>query len=222
MKQIKKIILCIIIILIIVAGAVMVGLKGFNIELKDQDTQTMELYIKDKFNVDDIRQITNEVLGDAPVVIQKVEVYEESVLITAKEISDEQKENIINKVNEKYELEIKAEDITVKDVPHMRLIDIVKPYILPLIISTLIILVYIGIRYHKIGTIKSILKTGVIAIIAELILFALIAITRLPIGRYTLPLVLFVYLVTMIGITSHLEKRLKEKKLEEKEENIKQ
>ena len=35
-------------------------------------------------------------------IIQKVEVFEDTVSITAKEISEEQKQNIITKVNEKY------------------------------------------------------------------------------------------------------------------------
>ena len=81
----------------------------------------------------------------------------------------------------------------------------------------MLFLIYIGIRYYKVGPIKSILKTGIVAVISELFLFAIIALTRIPIGKYTLPLVLFVYLLSMIGITSHLERKLKEKKDEEKE-----
>ncbi|MEI3394135.1 MAG: hypothetical protein V8R82_00115 [Clostridia bacterium] len=40
-------------------------------------------------------------------MIQKVEVFEDSVSITAKDITDEQKQSIIDKVNEKYETELK-------------------------------------------------------------------------------------------------------------------
>ena len=102
-------------------------------------------------------------------------------------------------------------------MPHMHFRDIIKPYILPLIISTAIILMYMGARYYKLGIIKSMLRTGAILVLAEVTLFALMAITRIPIGRYTLPLVLFVYLITMIGITSKFEKELKAKKHEVEE-----
>ena len=223
MKQLitKNKILGLLAIIIIIAGAIVVGIKGFNFDLNNDTTQTVELYIENEFDVSDIKNITNDVFGSNKVLIQKVEVYEDSVQITAKEITDEQKNNLVQKINEKYNLELKAEDITIKDVPHINLKEIVKPYILPLIVATIIILIYIGIRYHKLGVLKSILKTGGIAVIAQLVLFSLIAITRFPVGRYTLPLVLFVYLISMIGITSHLEKKLKEKKEEEKNETEK-
>lgn len=217
MKQLitKSKIICAIIILVIAIGVAMVLIKGFEIDLKNQATQTIELYIGKSFEIKDIKQITDEVFGNEKVIIQKVEVYEDSISIIAKEITDEQKNNMVQKVNEKYEAELKAEDITIEDIPHTSLKDIVKPYVTPLVIATAIILVYVGIRYYKVGLIKSILKVGGISVVAQLVLFSVMAISRFPVGRYTLPLVLFVYLVTMLGITTNLERNLKEKKLEE-------
>lgn len=217
MKQIttKSKIICSIILIIIAIGVAMVIVKGFEIDLKNQATQSMELYIEKQFEINDIKQITDEVFGNEKVIIQKVEVYQDSVSIIAKEITDEQKNNMVQKVNEKYGTELKAEDITVEDIPHTKLKDIVKPYIVPLVIATSIILVYVAIKYHKIGIIKSIIKVGIILVIAEIVLFSIMAIVRFPVGRFTLPLVLFIYLVTMLGITNNLEKNLKEKKLEE-------
>ena len=210
MKQIstKSKILVAIIILVIVIGAAIVGTKGFNFDIRNQASQRIELYIEKPFEVSDIKQITDEVLGKKSVLIQKVEVYEDQISITAKEITDEQKTNIVNKINEKYETELKAEDIDVKNIPHTKLRDIVKPYVLPLLISTIVILIYIGIRFNCIWIIKSILNVGGISVLTELVLVALMAITRFPIGRYTLPLVLFVYLVTILTTTIRLENNL--------------
>ena len=218
MKQIsaKSKIMVAIIILIIVIGAAVVGTQGFNFELRNQKSQMVELKIGKEFEISDIKQITNEIFENEQVLIQKVEVYEDSVAITAKEISDDQKSKLVEKINEKYETELKAEDIDTKNIPHTKLRDIVKPYILPLVISTVIILAYSGIRFSKLGIIKSLFKIGGIEVLAELLLFSIMAISRFPIGRYTLPLVLFVYLVTMLGITLKLEKQLKDKKEEEK------
>ena len=217
MKQLsaKNKIICAIIILIIIIGAAVIGTKGFNFDIRNMASQEIKLYIGKKFEIKDIKPITNEIFGKEKVSIQKVEVYEDEISITAKEITDEQKNNLINKVNEKYETELKAEDISVNNIPHTKFRDIVKPYILPLIISTIIILIYIGIRFYKLGVIKSIIKVGGVEVLAELILFALMAITRFPMGRYTLPIVLFIYFVTMLVVTMNLENNLKNKKIEE-------
>lgn len=217
MKQIsaktKKIVA--IIILIIVVGVAVIGTKGFNFDIRNDKTQKIELYIEKPFEIEDVRPITNEVFGKQPVLIQKVEVYEDQIAITAKEITDDQKTNLINKINEKYETELKAEDINIQNIPHTKLRDIVKPYVLPLAISTIAILIYIGIRFYKLGVIKTVLKAGGTLVLVETLLFALMAITRFPIGRYTLPLVLFVYLVTLLGVTIKLENKLKIEKAKE-------
>ena len=218
MKQLtaKSKIIVAIIILVLVVGAAIVGTKGFNFDIKNQTSQKIELYLKKSFEISDIKQITNEVFGNQPVLIQKVEVYEDQVSITSKEITDEQKQSIVEKINEKYETDLKAEDIDIESIPHTRLRDIAKPYVIPLIISTVAILIYIGIRFRKLGIIKTILKVSGIVVLAEALLLALIAITRFPIGRYTLPLVLFIYLVTMLGLTIKLENKLKNNNTEEK------
>ena len=218
MKQLseKRKIIGAIIILIIVIGAAIVGTIGFNFDLRNHSSQMIELYIGKSFEISDIKQITDEVFGNQAVLIQKVEIYEDEVGITTKEITDEQKSNIVEKINEKYETELKADDIDVKSIPHTKLRDTIKPYIIPLVLSTAVVLVYIGIRFYKLGLIKTLLKVGGITVITELVLFALMAITRFPIGRYTLPLVLFVYLITILVITINLENKLKEKILKEK------
>lgn len=217
MKQIsaKTKIIVAIIILIIVVGAAVIGTKGFNFDLRNQASQMAKIYIKSQFEIEDMRQITNEVFGKEPVLIQKVEVYEDQVAIITKEITDEQKTSLTEKINEKYELDLKSEDIEIQNIPHTRLRDLIKPYILPLIISTIAILLYTTIRFHKLGICKTILRTGGIVLLTEIILFALIAITRFPVGRYTLPLVLFTYLITMLIVTIELENKLNDKNVKE-------
>lgn len=222
MKQEKtrKYIIYGIILLIIIFGIVMVAIKGFNVDLRYQSSKMIELYIEDEFNIEDIKQMTDEVFGDSPVIIQKVEMFEDTVAIRALDITDEQKSNMVQKVNEKYSLELSADDITIETIPSTRLRDIIKPYVLPVVIATLIILLYLGIRYYKLGVIKTILKAGIIAIVCELLLFSVIALTRIPIGRYTIPLMLLVYLGSMFGITTKFEKDLANKKAEKEETEI--
>lgn len=213
-KNIMKKIAIILLILILIAGIAMIVIKGFNFGLRYQKSQRIQLFIDKEFQESDVRQITNEVFGNQSVMIQKVEVYGDSILITTNQITDEQKANLVTKVNEKYGTELKAENIEITNIGHTRGRDIIKPYIAPFVIATVISLIYIGIRYHKIGAIKTILKSIAIIIIAQAELFAIMALTRIPIGRLTIPLVIVVYLLTLVGITSKFEKQLQQKKLE--------
>ena len=212
-KQLK----IVLIVLIIIAGIAMIAVKGFNFDLKYQDTQRVELYLETEFNISDIKQITNEVFGNQKVMIQKVEVFEDSVSITTTSISDEQKNNLITKINEKYGTELKAEDIQIEDIAHTRGRDIIKPYIIPFAIAVIATLVYIGIRYYKLSTVKVVLKSIGILLLSQVLLFSVIAITRIPIGRLTIPMVILVYLLTLFGMTSRYEKNLANRKKEEVE-----
>lgn len=204
-----------IIALIIIIGAVITLTIGLNFDLRYQEAKRIELYLEKDYEISDIKQITDETIPDQNVIIQKVEVFEDSVRIIAKEITEEQKQNLVNKINEKYETELDAESTEIVTIPHTRGRDIVKPYIIPFAIATIIILVYMGVRYRKLGTIKTILKTVIVSIIAQAVLLSLIAIIRIPIGRLTIPMVIAVYLLTLIGITTKFEKELGVKKEEE-------
>ena len=184
--------------------------------MRYQEGKKLELYIKQEFEISDIKKITDEVLGNEKVMLQKVEVYEDIVSIVANEITDEQKSSIIEKVNEKYGTEIKAEDTEITTIPHTRGRDIVRPYIIPFIIATAIILAYMLIKYRKLGISKTFLKVSLSLIIAQLVLASIMAIARIPIGRLTIPLVLTVYVLTLVGVTSYLEKQ----NIKEDEEGI--
>lgn len=211
----KQKILSVIIAVIIIAGAVVTGVKGLNYDLRYQETKNIELYIAKDFEIADIKAITDEVMGKSPVIIRKVEVYEDSVSITAKEITDEQKQSIIDKINEKYQTELSADSTQIQTIPHTRGRDIVKPYITPFIISTAIILVYMAIRYRKIGVLRTLLKTIATSVIAQAVLLSIIAITRIPVGRLTIPMIVTVYMLTLVGLTTNFEKKLEIKKEEE-------
>lgn len=217
MKKItnKQKILIAIIALIIIVGAVITATIGLNFDFRLQESKKIELYIETEFEIKDIKDITNEVFGNEPVMIQKVEVYEDSVSITTKEITDEQKQNLINKVNEKYGLEISGDTTEIVSVPNLRGRDMIKPYIVPFAVATVIILIYMAVRYRKLGVIKTILKVIAISIVAQATLLAVIAMTRIPVGRLTIPMVITVYLLTLIGLTTKFEKQLEGKKAEE-------
>ena len=181
-----------------------------------QETKQIQLNLGTEFNKNDIKEITDEVFSGQKVMIQTVEVFKDAVSIRTTDITDEQKQSLIDKINEKYEsAEIEADSVEIETIPHTRGRDIVKPYIAPFALATFIILVYMAFRYKKIGSTKTILKTLGMVILMQAILLSIIAIARIPIGRVTIPLVLGVYLLTLIGLTTSFEKQLKTKVSEE-------
>ena len=217
MKEItrKQKITMIILAIIIIAGLGITFTLGFNFDLRMQETKKVELYLENSFEIADIKNITNEVFPNQEVMMQKVEVYEDTVSIITKEITEEQKQTLINKINEKYGIELTADSTEIVTIPHTRGRDLLKPYVMTFSIATIIILAYMMIRYRKLGTIKTLLKVLFISVIAQVTLFSVIAITRIPIGRLTMPMVIIVYLFTLLGMTTKLEKQLASKKEEE-------
>lgn len=209
-KKSKTIIIALIII-VLIAGLVVIFTKGLNFDLKYQEAKKIEIYVGKEINVSEIKNITNEIFGEQKVLIQMVEIYDTSVAITSIDITEEQKESLITKINEKYGTEIKSEDTQITKIPHTKGKDIVKPYIAPFIIATVIIFAYMMIRYYKLGSVKVLLKTILILVLAQVMLFSIIAITRIPVGTLTIPMVIIVYFLTLIGIVSRLEGILREK-----------
>lgn len=211
---IKYIIICV----IILAGIIMTLVKGFKFDLNYEAAQKVEIYIGKEFSIDDIKTITNEVFEGKDVLIEKVEEYEDTVSIKTSEITDDQKNNLVTKINEKYELETKAEEINIVKIPHTRFMDINKKYIFPLILSLVIILVYVGIRFIKIGVLKSLTSTCLSVILSEAVLMSIVALARIPVGRITTALILLTYVISIVTINANLENELKAKKLEEEKE----
>lgn len=193
-----KIIVISIMTLVILAGIVVTGIYGFNKELKYSQSQSMDVYIEQEADVSKIKEIVKENLGNSNNMVQTVEIYKDLVTIRAKEITDEQKNNIVNKIKENYEISQTAEDTTINTVPATRLIDMYKKYIVPFAISGVLVLIYMAIRYYKKGILKVIGRTIIFPIFGELFLLSIIAITRIPVGRFTPVLVIAMYIASIL------------------------
>ena len=201
----KKIILGAIIALIIIAGIVVVNIWGFNKELRFEQSQMIEVNIEQKADRNKVKEIANEVLGMHNIT-QTVSIYEDSVIIRARNISEEQKNNIVNKLKENYKFEQLAEKVNIKTVPATRIRDMFKQYIKPLAISSALILVYMMIRYRKKGIWKVCVKTILIPIVAELLLLSWMAIARIPLGRITPVLIILIYMASILYVNKENEK----------------
>lgn len=201
-----KIIIISIMTLIILAGIVVTGIYGFNKELKYSQSQSIDVYIEQEADVAKIKEIVNENLGNSNNMVQTVEIYKDLVTIRAKEITDEQKNNIVNKIKENYEFSQTAEDTTINTVPETKLIDMYKKYIVPFAISGVLVLVYMAIRYYKKGILKVLGRTIIFPIFGELFLLSIISITRMPVGKFTPVLVIAMYIASILMVIKQNEK----------------
>ena len=202
----KKIVY-IILICIIIAGIIIIPTIGLNADLIYSKNVEIDVYLGKTFNMNDMENLVNEVIPDEKNIIQQIEVFGDMVAITipdtrTEEELDSKVEELTAKINEKYELEITSDDVQITHNPKVRLSSVVIPYALWIGISAALILVYVAIRYRKLGVVKTLL-TYIISIVAvELLLLSIIAITRYPVNRIIVPLGLaaFVIVVTVLGI----------------------
>ena len=177
----KNVIILAIAMIIVIAGVIVASTIGFNKQLRYQDSQKIDIYVASEVDVDKIKSIANEVLGKQNMV-QTIEIYQDMVTIRAKSISDEQKDSIVNKIKENYEFEQTAEKTEIKDIPATRIRDMFKKYVLPFVLSFIIILVYMVVRYRQKGILNVFAQTMAIPVLCEILLISLIAITRIPVG----------------------------------------
>ena len=150
-----------------------------------------------QFEINDIKQITSEVFKGQRVIIQKVELYEDMVQITVKEASEGQINELNTKINEKYELENSIDDVEVVQNANVRLRTLIKPYILPISILSIVTILYAMIVYRKQGILYVLYTTAMAIVAPQAILSSLYAVTRIPINRLTSIIAVVVYIASI-------------------------
>src|SRR5574344_1666486 len=109
MKRIIEILL----ICLIIAGTIIAITIGFNVGLKYSENTKIDINIGKEFEIKDIKIITNDVFKNQQVIIQQVELYKDMVQITVKDATNEQILQLNTKINEKYGIENKVENVSV-------------------------------------------------------------------------------------------------------------
>ena len=218
-KSTKKII-CFIIAVIIIIGAVVCKTKGFNMELIYSNRQQINISNNTALDISKIEEISKSILTDRKVKVQELERFGNAAQIISESISEEEKTNIINKINEECGTNISNDDTKIVTISNTRIRDVLKPYILPAVITFSAVLLYFLIIYHKIGFGKVLLKGILVPIIVELVYYSIIAITKLEFGRITNSIAIGIYIITIGVLTIKFQKE-KEKlpKNNDKKEN---
>lgn len=196
-------IISIILIIIFIIAIVITGIKGLNVDLNYAEGVSVIFDIDKEFNTEDVEKIAREVWTEGQIIVQKVEIYDESVLVKVSSLTEEQLNNFLTKINEKYSLNLQGTDVAVQYNSNVKIRDIITPYVVPLIIATALIVLYYSIRFKGV---KEILDLLIKLIFAEGIVYSIYAITRLPIDVITMPIVMLVYAGVVIYVTVKYEK----------------
>ena len=106
-----KIVLKVLVLTVILVGLILTFTIGLNYGLRFQKSQAVSLQIVDGYDINELREIAREVFGNQRVMLQEVEIYNDRVIFTTSAISEEQKIELVNRVNEKYFSEVEEIDI---------------------------------------------------------------------------------------------------------------
>ena len=206
--------------LIVLVGAVLVVTIGLKLDMKNDANTKIYVYIGKEFDNNDIEQIAKETFETDTAIVQKVEIYNEMAHITIKEQNteniNEKIESLNSKINEKYGLENKTEDIVINNETKINMYSVIKPYILPMLISLIVILVYSSIIYRKLGILKNIIIYVLTVIGSQLLYASILVITRLPFNMFIIPIGLIIYAITIVVVTIIKQKQLNDYKLKQK------
>lgn len=193
----KKLVICIISLIIIVIGVIMALKFGFNQSFEYSDYTRILVYMIGESNLDDINQIMKDNF-DGTYKVSYTDEFKDTVSIIAKRISDEQINNINDKLKEKYEFDENLSNIVIINTPSIDIYDIVKDYIRPVVISFVIVIVYLWIAYRKEGLVKALVEPCLTIIIINALYISILAIFRIPVNSYTLPAFAFIYAASVV------------------------
>lgn len=212
----KKIVYAVLAVIIVI-GIIVIATVGFNVDVIYSNHREIKVYVGKDYNIDEVKQIVNEVMPEEKVVINKVEKFNDSFIVKVNKISDEQLEILKQKISEKYEISEENRDNMITDsyIGSFRIRDLIRPYAQPIIISTVVILVYMGVRYKKLGIAKVIMQEIIVLVMAMALLLSVIAITRCPVNRAFIPAGLTVYVLTIITTNLQFTKQLENLKSKE-------
>lgn len=186
------------IILLIVAGIFVVALKGVNVSLDLHQHESITIKIGKAINLKEIEEICNNVFENKKYIAREVEMFSDSTNIIVESITDEEKEELVNKINEKYGTELTVQNLSINSNSNIRIRDIVKPFIFPVVISIVLVGIVYAIVYRNKAAIIKYIKTLGIIILAEALIASVIAIIRIPLSQSIITLMLFVAVVEIM------------------------
>lgn len=254
--MLKKNYIYVIMILAIIAGAIVIGLKGFAYSIENSDHERLEIILNSPYDEKEMDKLVDSALND-DYIVRTSSLFGTIVAIDSKDFTDEEITSVLNKINkkygteyslknlklaeiiEKYELsdvesmeeealnetieKIKTEynleytkeeladtesiKIDLNTIKGINVSDTVNKFTVPVIVSVLAIIAYIGIRaasQDKLAFLKALGKL----VVTELFIIAVIAIIRVPVDNTLVTGLVVIGLVELVIMNIQNEKRL--------------
>ena len=198
----NKKILPILVLVIIIVGVIMLAIKGMNYGLIYGNNTTIKMNLKLEKEVEDI---IKEVFGKQ-YNIKTANNTEENIIITVKTASEEQINTFITKINEKYNLSISNEDLEIMNNTKINVKDIIRPYVIPTVITSTIVILYFVIRYKKLGILKTLITTLLTILGTQMFYLSIYAIARIPVNELAMPISMLILILSFIILAEIFEK----------------
>lgn len=200
----KNNLILLVLIVFILAGLITMFVTGFNKSFEYQAGTRIEVYIPQGYEKQDVIDIANESFNGKKINFEKMEKLNQVAGIKVKEYSSEELDVFKTKISEKYNIDKDKLQIYEIEIPATRISTAIEPYILPVILVTVISLIYVLFRNLKSEQKwKIILKIVLTLSIVLGLYFSIVLICRLPFADYTMPLALAIYIITLLILVNN-------------------
>ena len=207
MKNIKKV-LALFVVIVLILGTSMVVKKGFNYGIEYKEVTELKFMLGQVLDMDEVESIVNEAINNKETRIQKIDYFNDSVNISVVEPTDEEIQALLDKLNARYSQNNEMNNISRVKTANVSLTEIIKPYILPSIVTLVLVLLYMIVRFRNQGILKVALLPIFATIVAEALFFAICAIIRIPITIWTMPFALILMILTLTWYAYKFEKNM--------------
>lgn len=164
-------------LIIVVCGLVYGVVTGYKFDIDFKGGTRIQVDLNEEYQNSDVSKIVEDVSGLVPE-IQTSSVGNHSVTITTETISEEVSDNIVTALNEKY---TNMGETTVKNVQASYGRDLLNSAIIAVIVSIILLLVYIAVRFKTLGYTAAI--SAILALLFDvLFLFAVYGVFKFPIN----------------------------------------
>ena len=206
LKGSKKIIL-LGIILLIVAGIVVVALKWFKVSLTLQKHESLNIVVGKEITLKDAKEICEDVFGNKRFVVKHLDRFEDAINVRVESITNEEKADLVKKINEKYEVNIEAANVAVKFNSNIRIRDILKLYFKPVVISAVLIIAFVIVRFRNSNPIKILGNAALKILVTEGVIASVISITRIPLSAFIINAMAVVAVVELVLVLESANKK---------------
>jgi len=207
MRNVKKI-LAVFIVIVLVFGIGCLIKEGFNYGVEYKAVTEIKFMLGEVLNIEEVNSIVNEAFNGKEVKVQKVGYFDDSVNISVVEPTDEEIQSLIDKFNKRYNQNNDMDSLNMVKTGNITFMEIVKPYVFPVILVLVLIAIYMGIRFRNQGVVKVILIPLFATLIVEALYFSAIAILQTPITIWTMPIALGLMIVTLTLYAYKFEKNI--------------